>query len=300
MALASGLIIRLRHCGHMVVHHLPPDIPAFPCLFIHSCHLQSPEEIQRHRHSALGILLSVLQGFQKIPSSRLPVKNTGKHSEHLAVLAVLCISRSIHDPAVIVYAELSHTLPKSLCKLPVFPGLFLSPKERSKFGPLLKPYEIQKAFHGNGSFSCGIGNSHLPLRRPVNKGPELSLAVEPSSSPHISLLCAAPLKEGQDLFYSGHMEPNQLLIPKIHHMVINHPHIENGKTRDHVGPCVGISAAQKTVVPLGPFKIIHTLPCQTIIHRSPVCIKNLGPGIHDILQLFIKRTVHIGLMHTPS
>ena len=45
----------------------------------------------------------------------------------------------------------------------------------------------------------------------------------------------------------------QLFVTEIHHVVIDHQYIINGKSRNHIGIAVRIAAVQQTVIPLGTF-----------------------------------------------
>ena len=93
---------------------------------------------------------------------------------------------------------------------------------------------------------------------------------------------------------------DQIPVTKIHHMVVYHEDVENGKARYDIHIYVGITAVQQTVRALRAAEIIDGLPCQPVIRRDGIGVEDLGTGVHRVLQLFIEGAVHIRFMHTPS
>ena len=144
---------------------------------------------------------------------------------------------------------------------------------------------------------CRYSDRLIPLRTPVNKRPVFVLEKHTSYFPDQAFFGQMVAEIFQDPVHTSEMLPHQRRISEIHHVIMNHQDIENRKAGDHVHTLRRRRCLQDPVAALGPAEGIHALACQPVIRRHRISEQDLRSGIHGILQLFVKGTIHIGLMH---
>lgn len=80
-------------------------------------------------------------------------------------------------------------------------------------------------------------------------------------------------------------------------MVVEHQDVVDGKAGDDIGLIGRITGVQQAVRPLGAGKRVDGLAGQTVVCGACIGVQDLGAGVHQVLQLFVKRAILIGLVH---
>ena len=300
MALRAGVLFRLHASRAAVVDHSPPDIPIAVGIVIQPGLLQGAKQIEAHGNAALGDA-ALLNRAQQIALSLFPAQRPGQDAEDLGVLADFRSARSVSEHAAVIQTARTDRLLQSLRAVSPFGGHLRLLQILHQLRRLLQAEQNQKTLHRDRPVQPRVrhaGGWH-PALRPVNEGPDGRLAVFSAELVHQPRGIPMGMEKIQDTRYGRKVAGEEGLVPEVHHMIVEHQDPVDGKAGDHVGVLVGIAAVEKAVRPLGPGKIVDRLSCQSVVGRDRVGVQNLRAGVHRILELFIKRAVHIRVVHTP-